>query len=87
MVDTGCVKRVRNTIPQKELNDKERRHNLKNAFQLTPNIVEYSQIMLIDDIYTTGSTIKEAIRALSKSEIFRDALTFRGIVLECCVEG
>lgn len=56
-VDTGIVTRVRNTIPQKELSDKERRRNLKNAFQLTHDIVEYSQIMLIDDIYTTGSTM------------------------------
>lgn len=63
-VDTELVKRVRNTIPQKELSDKERRHNLKNAFQLTPNIVEYSQIMLIDDIYTTGSTMDAVAEVL-----------------------
>lgn len=64
MVDTGCVKRVRNTIPQKELNDKERRHNLKNAFQLKANIVEYNQILLIDDIYTTGSTVDAVAEVL-----------------------
>ena len=63
-VDTGIVKRVRDTIPQKELSDKERRHNLKNAFQLTPNIVEYKQIMLIDDIYTTGSTMDAVAEVL-----------------------
>ena len=63
-VDTEMVSRVRNTTPQKELSDKERRHNLKNAFQLTPNIVEYKQIMLIDDIYTTGSTMDAVAEVL-----------------------
>lgn len=56
-VDADIVRRIRDTVPQKELNDKGRQYNLKNAFQLAPNIVEYSQILLVDDIYTTGSTM------------------------------
>lgn len=56
-VETEIVKRVRDTTPQKELNDRERRKNLKNAFQLTSDIVKYKKIMLVDDIYTTGSTM------------------------------
>ena len=63
-VDAKLVKRVRNTLPQKELNDKERQHNLKNAFQLTTNIVKYSQILLADDIYTTGSTMDAVAEVL-----------------------
>lgn len=63
-VDAECVKRVRNTVPQKELSDKERRHNLKNAFQLTSNIVKYSQVLLVDDIYTTGSTMDAVAEVL-----------------------
>lgn len=56
-VEEKLVRRVRNTTPQKALNDKERVQNLKNAFQLASNIVEYSKILLVDDIYTTGSTM------------------------------
>lgn len=56
-VDAGLVKRVRNTTPQKELSDKERQRNLKNAFQLTQDIVKYTRILLVDDIYTTGNTM------------------------------
>ena len=58
-VDNKLVKRIRNTVPQKELNDVQRKSNLKNAFQLATDIVKYKQILLVDDIYTTGSTIDE----------------------------
>ena len=63
-VDTKVVKRIRNTVPQKELNDWERRHNLKNAFQLVSDIVRYKEILLVDDIYTTGSTIDAVAEVL-----------------------
>lgn len=63
-VDTRVVRRVRNTVPQKELNDRERARNLKNAFQLVSNIVEYKCILLVDDIYTTGSTMDEVAETL-----------------------
>lgn len=56
-VNDRIVRRVRDTRPQKELNDRERRCNLKNAFQFTSDIVKYKKILLVDDIYTTGSTM------------------------------
>ncbi len=64
-VDKKLVKRIRNTVPQKELNDVQRKSNLKNAFQLASDIVEYRQVLLVDDIYTTGSTIDEIAGVLS----------------------
>lgn len=64
-VETGAVKRIKNTVPQKQLNDKERKQNLKNAFQLAPNIVNYKQILVVDDIYTTGSTMDAVAEILS----------------------
>lgn len=63
-VDTKLVRRIRDTVPQRELNEKERRRNLKNAFQLVPNIVEYKEILLVDDIYTTGSTMDAVAEVL-----------------------
>lgn len=63
-VDTKLVRRVRNTTPQKELNSGQRQRNLKNAFQLTQDIVKYTQILLVDDIYTTGSTMDAVAAAL-----------------------
>ena len=49
--------RVRDTLPQKELNAQERQNNLKRAFKMIENDVKLSTIIIIDDIYTTGSTI------------------------------
>ena len=67
-VDTGLVRRVKDTQPQKELSDLERKKNLKSAFQPTENIVQYRQILIVDDIYTTGSTAQAVAEVLKKDE-------------------
>ena len=53
----NLVKRVRNTGALKLLNPEERLNNLKKAFILEENGVKLNTIIIIDDIYTTGSTI------------------------------
>mgnify|MGYP006287303381 CR=1 FL=1 len=65
-VDTTSVKRVRYTSPQTGLDIAVRRKNLKNAFQVTdPAAVKDCNILLVDDVYTTGATCGEAARVLS----------------------
>ncbi len=59
--------RVRDTRAQKELNHEERKNNLKKAFKTTENKVQLKHILLIDDIYTTGSTMDEAAIELKQS--------------------
>lgn len=46
-----------NTSPLRNLNPQERRKNLKNAFKMGKNDVKLSTIVILDDIYTTGSTM------------------------------
>lgn len=70
-VRTDLVERIRKTIPQKELGDKQRQNNLKKAFKFTGNDVKLSTIIIIDDIYTTGSTIDEIAKVLKQSGIRR----------------
>lgn len=59
--------RVRDTKAQKGLNDEERKNNLKRAFKTRINKVQLDHILLIDDIYTTGSTMDEAARELRQA--------------------
>ena len=66
-VDEKLVKRIRNTTPMKRLNPMERQNNLKKAFIIGRNDVKlYDRVILVDDIYTTGTTLDE-IAALLKA--------------------
>ena len=56
-VEAKLIKRVRKTVPMKELSVGERQNNLKKAFKICHNDVKLITIVIIDDIYTTGSTI------------------------------
>ena len=56
-VETKLIKRVRKTVPMKELSVGERQNNLKKAFKICHNDVKLITVVIIDDIYTTGSTI------------------------------
>lgn len=61
--DTGIpvydqwIVRVSDTKPLKELHARERQNYLKKAFKIVQNDVKLNTIVIIDDIYTTGSTI------------------------------
>jgi ComF family protein len=57
--------RVRYTRPQVELSGLERTANVQGAFQLArPDAVEDKRILLVDDVYTTGSTMNECAKVL-----------------------
>ena len=61
--------RIKNTKPLKLQNPSERQNNLKKAFIMAENDVKLKTIILVDDIYTTGSTLDEAVRALRQCGI------------------
>lgn len=61
------LKRIRNTKPQMKLLSHERKSNIKNAFALsTSHLPPATSILLIDDVWTTGSTMKECGYVLKK---------------------
>lgn len=66
-VRCNLLLRIRDTKAQKELNDAERKNNLKRAFKTRTNKVQLDHILLIDDIYTTGSTMNEAAKELKQA--------------------
>lgn len=63
------LRRIRATHPQRELSGKERRENMqKDTFRLTsPEVVAGKNILLIDDVATTGSTLAACARVLKKA--------------------
>ncbi len=63
------IGRVRKTAPMKELSASERQNNLKKAFKILRNDVKLKTIIIIDDIYTTGSTIDAMSRELKKAGV------------------
>lgn len=66
-MDKGLLLRVKNTRAQKELDDRERFANLKNAFSVRKGSNPYKRVILVDDIYTTGSTMNEASHILKQN--------------------
>ena len=68
-VDERVLLRTVNTRPQKEMTKAERKKNLENAFKISKDVVKYKKVILVDDIYTTGSTIDECTRALLEAGI------------------
>ena len=59
----NSIIRTKDTIPQYKLSPKDREKNLKDAFQITSEKI-LEPVLIIDDISTTGSTLKEMIKIL-----------------------
>ena len=58
------VIRQKKTTPQKQLNYAERQNNLKKAFLIHSDVVKLNKTIVVDDIYTTGSTIDAVAKEL-----------------------
>lgn len=67
-VDNECIERRKNTTAQKSLSDSQRVDNLVDAFQIHKKYKKgtYHKVMLVDDIYTTGSTINACSKVLKQ---------------------
>jgi predicted amidophosphoribosyltransferase len=69
--NSGLV-RVKNTQPMFGLNSQERQENIQSAFALGKQFhsrFPQTPVLLIDDIYTTGVTAKEAATVLRQQGI------------------
>jgi len=60
--------KTKNTISQTELTKEERKENIKNAFLVKDReLIENKSILLIDDVFTSGSTMDECSRILKEN--------------------
>ncbi|MCC5831241.1 MAG: ComF family protein [Phycisphaeraceae bacterium] len=61
------LKRIRRTRPQSLLTPAQRRGNVRNCFELAPVDLTGWRIWLVDDVKTTGSTLRECCRLLRRA--------------------
>ena len=65
---TDILKKVRPTLPQKNLTSKERRENVRGAYRVKARVAcREKVILLIDDVMTTSSTGSECARVLKNA--------------------
>ncbi|MCX6721177.1 MAG: ComF family protein [Candidatus Staskawiczbacteria bacterium] len=76
-VVSNVLVKTKSTKPQMELKKEEREKNLENAFEINPvrngisngvkNLFLNKKVFLVDDVYTTGSTMNECTLILRNS--------------------
>ena len=61
----NCLIKTKNIIEQSKLNKEDRAKNISGVYILQKKeLIEKRKILLVDDIYTTGSTVNECSRML-----------------------
>ena len=68
-VRRNVVFRVRRTKPQKQLDDRGREQNLQGAFGVSRQWRAPASVLVVDDIYTTGSTVHKISKLLKKAGV------------------
>ena len=63
-----CLFKTKNIIEQSKLNREERQKNIQGVYELyNQEMLENKKILLLDDIYTTGSTVNECSKTLKQA--------------------
>jgi ComF family protein len=64
-IKTHVMFRIRETKPQSDLKKEDRGTNVQNAFMVpSSELIKGKHILLVDDVMTTGSTLRESKAAL-----------------------
>ncbi len=64
-----ALRRVRETAPQTDLNAQERKENVRGAFRCGDYDLKGKQVLLIDDVCTTGATLEACSLALYQGQV------------------
>jgi len=73
-LERNLLERTRDTKSQMKIkNPRERETNVKNSIRLKDEgkaaLSQYQSIILVDDIYTSGATVKDAVRVLRSAGV------------------
>ncbi len=67
-IRTDLLLRHQPTVPQTSLSGRARRNNLKKAFSVSKSeLVAGKTLLVVDDVFTTGSTLHECARVLYRA--------------------
>ncbi len=60
------LRRIKNTKTQTRLSTEERKKNVSHAFAVSSDDMRDKKVLLIDDVLTTGATVRECARVLKE---------------------
>ena len=64
----NCLIKTKNIIEQSKLNKEDRQQNIQGVYSLqNERLITKQKILLVDDIYTTGSTVNECCKILQQA--------------------
>lgn len=66
-VEAAALGKIRHTKPQSTLGRSERLVNLEGAFEADPALVHGTDVIVVDDLVTTGATVRACAMALRAS--------------------
>lgn len=74
-IEKNIIKKLKNTPPQSSLNKEQRQENIRGVYRAF-NIekIENKNILIIDDIYTTGNTVNECAKVLVEKGINKQSI-------------
>ncbi len=66
---TDTLVRHKHTVAQSSLGMEARQHNIIGAFEIpNPAVIRNKRLLIVDDVFTTGATIREAVNELWKAD-------------------
>lgn len=67
-IEKNCLKKIKNVTAQSSLDKKKRQHNIKGAYKvIRAKNIQQKKVLIIDDVYTTGSTVNECSKVLKQA--------------------